>query len=211
MQNLVAKHGKQIIAGGPLKGSTFEAVNDEKIKRAARRYTGDPAFQKYARGYVLLQDLDLAAPEQPLPCAPIGFEVANVTEKGSLEGNWILAWLRDWVLKILQSRLARSVVLCSLLAWLLRPSVSAFIAKAVVTTLRLGIRRMMVFASMILEGLIDEMVYQLEYTVREALPAGLELPEKTVAHFGWLSHLFSGAIGAILVFLNSIRRVQGQA
>lgn len=211
MQSLVAKHGKQVVTSGPLKGSTYESVSEEKLKRAARRYTQDPAFQKYARGYVLLQDLDIVAEaDQPPPCAPIAFEAAEAHAKPGVQ-IFVLTWFRGWVKKVWQSRWARALIVCSVLAWLLRPSVSAFVAKAVVTAMRLGIRRLVVFVSMILEGLLDEMVYQLEYTVREALPTSLELPEKAVAHFSWLTHLFSGGLGAGLVLLTSLRRAQGQA
>lgn len=209
MQNLVAKHGKQIVAGGPLKGTSFESVTEEKLKRAAKRYTGDPAFQKYARGYVLLQDLDVAAADQPQPCAPIGFEGAE--SSGKVSESFVVTWLKNWLWKIWRSRWAKVALLSCLLAWLLRPSVSAFAAKAVVTTLRLSIRRMVAFASMILEGLLDEMVYQLEYTVRDALPSGIEIPERVVTQSSWLSHLFSGGIGAGVVLLTSLRRGQGQA
>ena len=209
MQNLVAKHGKQIIAGGPLKGTSFESVTDEKVKRAAKRYTGDPAFQKYARGYVLLQDLDMAMADQPQPCAPIGFEGMNSGGKAS--ENYIIACCKSWMWKLWGSQWAKAAILCCLLAWLLRPSVSAFAAKAVVTALRLSIRRMVAFASMILEGLLDEMIFQLEYTVRDALPSGMEIPERVVMQSSWLSHLFSGGIGAGVVLLTSLRRGQGQA
>ena len=69
MQCLRDKHGKTIIKGGKLAGASYESVEEEKLRKVAKRYTGDPEFVKYARGCVVL--LDLQAGEEPLACVPL--------------------------------------------------------------------------------------------------------------------------------------------
>lgn len=59
MQSLVAKHGKTIVSGGPLNGTAYEAVGEERLRKAAKRYTGDSSFQKYAKAYVTIVDMNL--------------------------------------------------------------------------------------------------------------------------------------------------------
>ena len=61
---------------------------------------------------------------------------------------------------------------------------------------------------MMVEGLFDEIVYQLDYVLRDALPAGMSIPEATVASFNWLSHTVSGALGALIATMLQTRRLQ---
>ena len=62
----------------------------------------------------------------------------------------------------------------------------------------LTMRRCISFLVMMAEGIFDELIYQLDYVLRDALPAGMNLPEATAATMNWLSHTLSGAVGALI-------------
>ena len=70
MQNLVAKHGKTVIVGGRLQGTLYEAVSDNRSRKAAKRYSGDAACQCYAKAYVILFDLGISDSSQNLSSSP---------------------------------------------------------------------------------------------------------------------------------------------
>ena len=71
MQNLQARFGKCVVKSGPLAGTTFDAVAPDRLRKAAKRYSGDPEFQKYAKSFVLLEDLR-EVEKEPEPCALCG-------------------------------------------------------------------------------------------------------------------------------------------
>lgn len=101
------------------------------------------------------------------------------------------------------------IVLC--LAFLFRPSVSTVVTKLLVAGARLAFRRVVGFLSMLVDGLMDEVIFQLDYAVREALPAGLSVPEVTRESFNLLGRVISGSLGAAITFLFTTGRmgVQG--
>ena len=194
MQSLLAKHGKAVVVAGPLKGKLYEEIGEEKLQRAAKRYSNDPAFQKFARGYMLLKELEPV--EEPAPCVPISKPADVATDP--VEG-----WL-TWAVRITNSRRVRYTICISCLVIMLRPSATSFLAKLVTTGLRLWFRRLVAFVSILLEGVMDEMIFQLEYTVKDALPASL--PEATQRSFGLISHVLSGCFGAGLAIFMQLRR-----
>ena len=69
MQSLLARHGKCTVKDGPLAGTLYEAVAADRLRKAAKRYTGDSDFQKFARSFVLLEDLKES--NMPEPCQPL--------------------------------------------------------------------------------------------------------------------------------------------
>ncbi len=204
------KHGKTEIVAGPLRGSTYDAIPEERLKKAAKRYTGDPAFQKYARSYMLL--LEMCPENEPQPCAPI--VLARDEKTGTI--TWF-AWLVGLCEKLgldkwLSLRRWRWIFILLLITFvlLLKPAVSATLAKMLGTGVRLFLRRVFIFWSIVLENVMDEISYQLDFMVKEALPFTAEMPEGSQTPGHWASHLFSAGFGVVLTLLH-LRRGQVQA
>ena len=76
-----------------------------------------------------------------------------------------------------------------------------------VTTVRLRLRRAISFVVMILEGIFDELVYQLGLLLHESPPQGFSMPEGPAEAFNLASHLISGLFGAGLTMLLNMRRM----
>ena len=206
MQNLLNRFGKCVVKAGPLSGTTFEAVAPDRLRKAAKRYTGDPEFQKFAKSFVLLEYLKDENPE-PAPCVPIPLnkEIALLTPPlwkrclRKLAGGLAMFW---------SNRVCRWLVIFFFIGFFARQSFCRAIGKLFVTSFRLTVRRLVSFFIMMVEGLFDEIVYQLDYVLRDALPAGMSIPEATVASFNWLSHTVSGALGALFATMLQTRRLQ---
>ena len=207
MQNLVAKHGKDKVKAGTLEGKTYDSLTYDVLRRAASRYSGDAEFRKYARAYCLLKDM--SADNEVLPCVPVLAKPDTPTEESTSEWTKQSWW--SLVKRLLEVRHLRYACIFLCLAFLFRPSVSTVVTKLLVSTARLAFRRVVVFLSMLVDGLMDEVIFQLDHTVREALPAGLSVPETARESFNLLGHVISGSLGAAITFLFTTRRmgVQG--
>ena len=59
------------------------------------------------------------------------------------------------------------------------------------------------FLSMLLDGVLDELVYQLEFAIRDALPPQMDLQHAPRAAWHLLSHLLSAMTGATISILTS--------
>ena len=209
MQALLAKHGHKTVETGPLKGTRYDQVSNDRLKKAAKRYTGDQAFQKYARSYTLLQELE--GDEAPQPCAPLTIKGKAPEVNSDLKDWWF--WCKGVLFEkgrnVFQTRTGWLALFLICLLLLAKPAVTTTFAKLVASSVRLALRRCIAFWSMTLESLMDEVIYQLEYTVREALPLASEIPEAVRPSNSLVSHLFSAAIGAFAAFLG-FRRNQVQ-
>lgn len=206
MQSLLAKYGKSVVKSGPLSGASYESVAPERLRKAANRYTGDADFQKFARSYVLLEELQAA--DEPAACLPVLPRVQaqpmEVEPKPLLRRGWKL------FVYCLKYRYVRLFFLLFALGLLIRHSFSKAVGKLIVTTIRLTLRRAISFVVMILEGIFDELVYQLDFLLRESLPQGFSIPEGPAEAFNLASHLISGLFGAGLTMLLNMRRMPVQ-
>lgn len=206
MQSLFAKHGKTIVSGGPLNGTAYEAVGEERLRKAAKRYTGDSSFQKYAKAYVTIVDMNL----ETVPDACVTVHKTESLQSPSWHHSvvsWFLGMGRrlrfSW---LCNTRLGISLLIIFALTFVLRPSVSTLIARMMVTFLRLISRRIVTLLSMILDGFMDEIIYQVDFTVREALPEGFSGPETIRASYNLISHVISGTLGVCVTLLYQMRR-----
>lgn len=196
MQNLQARFGKCVVKSGPLAGTTFDAVAPDRLRKAAKRYSDDPEFQKYAKSFVLLEDLR-EVEKEPEPCALVA-PVKDLVPMG--KSLWRRVRERLWwsLMAFLQNKYCRYLLIFLFLGVFLRQSFSKALGKLLVTSVRLTMRRCISFLVMMAEGIFDELIYQLDYVLRDALPAGMNLPEATAATMNWLSHTLSGAVGALI-------------
>ena len=64
-------------------------------------------------------------------------------------------------------------------------------------------RRVAGIIALLLEGLIDEVIYQLEIVLRQALPEDLSFDEMARSPATAISHLFSALTGAALSLIAS--------
>lgn len=206
MQALIAEFGKKKVQGGPLDGKLYETINLDKLKKAVRRYPSDSDFRKYARAYLALHELNPEA--EPLPCAPLLVDQAGAPKVGDQckpKLNRVWALFGHGFRSLVKTRVGICMLVLSLLALLLRPSVTTVLARTVVTTARLFFRRFMQLLSMICEGVMDEMVYQLENAVTDFLPEK-PAPGTVKVSFNLAAHLISGLIGAASTVLCGHRR-----
>eukprot|EP00438_Fugacium_kawagutii_P015753 Skav233442 [mRNA] locus=scaffold1486:337681:338295:- [translate_table: standard] len=200
MQSLLAKQGKTLVKAGALQGTAYEDVPKERILKAAKRYTGDPDFSRFARSYALLSELE--DDSLPAPCMPLVPVSQKSDAKESLRkrlfSKTIAFLFGTWQVKLL--------LLCFCLALILRPAFSKMLSKLVVSTFRIGARRLLTFFVSILEGMLDELIYQVDFMMRDALPNGMNLNDAAKAPVQFFSHLISSMFGAAVAVLIQYRR-----
>lgn len=203
MHSLLARHGKTKVLGGPLKDATYDSLDIEKLRKVAKRYSGDPQLVKFARACVLLEELN--GREDPAPCMVL----VPKPPAEPAEAIFSMGMFRSTCKTLWASMLLRCLTIFLVVAFLSKPSFSMVTCKMFVASVRLILRRFLSLFTMILEGFVDELVYQIEYSVREALPADTSISEvaRSSYHFG--SHLVSGCLGALVTLLVSLRKAQG--
>lgn len=186
-----------------MKDATYDSIDFEKLKKVAKRYSGDPQLVKYARACVLLEDLN--GREDPAPCL-----VLVPKSPAEPAGTWFSKEMLQSACKIVwASKWLKCLTILLVVAFFSKPSFSMVTGKMFVASVRLILRRFLSLVTMILEGFADELIYQIEYSVREALPADTSISEvaRSSYHFG--SHLVSGCLGALVTLLVSLRKAQG--
>ena len=196
MHSMRARHGRRVIAGGAFKGSTFEDLSHDQLVRASKRYPGDPKLQKYAKAVVAARELDGGA--DPLPCKPFMLRDGTVSSPEEKKPWTIKSFLWEMFRTLTLNRAVLIVVIWVALMFLLKPTLATACTKVFVRILRLALRRLTGFLLLILEGLLDEIVYQIEYTMRQALPYAMDLEQFTTAPIQFISHLLSAITGAAI-------------
>lgn len=196
------------VVGGTLQGTPYEAVSDDRLRKVAKRYNGDAAFQKYARAYVILSELDISG--EPRPCEPL---VAKGTSKEKAvsenRASSYLSFCAKMFSHCVQSKWTICLLLCLTGSFLLRPSISHLFGKVTVSLIRLIFRRVLAICSMLLDGVVDEVVYQLDHTVTAVLPDP-GISQEVPGPSKFMAHLFSGLVGAAVAVLAGQRRAQIQ-
>ncbi len=189
-----------MVQGGSLAGLTYEAVTEEKLKKAAKRYSGDPEFAKYARACELLLEAETNA--EPLACIPVQVKKEHAGIVSQINWSAFKKKATDWMKILWSSWLTRVCLLALALAFVCRPSVSTKMARTVVSFWRMVLRRVINFWGVLIEGLMDEVIEQIDHTVRDALP-DVAMPTDAKESFHLFSHIFSGLIGALIFrFIN---------
>lgn len=205
MQGLRGQHGENIVCGGALGGMCFKQLSTEQLKRAAKRYPADPKLQKYARASVAISELG-GVEEEPAPCAPLRPANANpIDSVGSMTGvrQKLLAFAKKSLWKALTHPVWKYVFLLVLGIFLVRPGVMNAITKWWGKFLRLMLRQLFLLVSMVLESIADEIIYQLDFAIRDALPPHIDIKDIPKQPLQTLSHLVSAAFGAGCVYLTA--------
>ena len=73
---------------------------------------------------------------------------------------------------------------------------------------RLVLRRITGFIVLLLEGLLDELVYQIEFSIRQALQANMDFEKMVQAPLNLFSHILSAVTGAGLTLLGTYMRTR---
>lgn len=194
MHHWKAKHSQKVVSGGALRGLTYGELTQEQLSRAARRYPGDPKLQKYAKTIIASLEVD-GDQNEPEPCLPVA--VRERTQSGKEKTGCFRCRAFFFWLYHLNIRRAVVFALCMiLLVFLLKPSLATICTQVLVKFMRLVIRRSTGFIIMLLEGLLDEIVYQIEFSVRQVLPSHLDLDKMAQAPFNLMSHFVSALTGA---------------
>ena len=207
MQSLVDQHGAKVVLGGAFAGSQFGQLNNDQLRRAAKRYPSDLRLQKFAKARVAIMELELG--DDPLPCAPL--RVAPVPQQLSPLPNVrgiCFSSFKKWAILFLTKSYFRLALCALVLALLFKPAVSTVLAKYTIWLVRALVRQLFQFVISLLEGVVDEVIYQLEYAMRDALPPHVDFKDLPRAPIQVLSHLISAVFGASLTILSSALRAR---
>eukprot|EP00438_Fugacium_kawagutii_P027182 Skav234841 [mRNA] locus=scaffold1428:275955:276593:- [translate_table: standard] len=199
MQNWKAKYARRVVAGGALKGAHFEDLTYDQLVKASKRYPADSRLQKYAKTVVTSMELD-GAEGEPEPCLPLA------VRQTAVEAVDKEAW-KNWLWRILRRlTLHRAVVFCLVfmaVILIVKPSLATACTRVLVKFFRLALRRLTGFLLLILEGLLDELVYQIEFSLRQALPQDFDWDQLQQNPLNLFSHLLSALSGAAISMLSS--------
>lgn len=197
MQHWKAKHSQRVIAGGAFKGARFGELSHDQLIKASKRYPADLKLQKYAKAVVSSAELDEV---DPTPCLPVALSIP--TEQKSLS-HGLVAVAKRFLSSVTYRRTFVIFCICTALMFLIRPSLATAFAKMLVRLMRLGMRHVTGFLLMIVEGLLDELVYQIEFSLRQALPHNLDWEQVTQEPLSLFSHLLSALVGASVSMLTT--------
>lgn len=208
MQALVEKHGAKLVAGGSLNRKEYGQLSIEQLRKVAKRYQADAQLQKYARARVAL--LELEGPgEDPVPCAPLRpVAQASREENSSLTAAAFFRNSRVFLWQLLTHPVWKYVCLIALLLCLAKPFVMNAMSKYMVRVMRVIIRQGFLLVSLVLESIADELIYQLEFALRDALPPPSQNHDIPREPFQKLSHLMSAVIGAGCFYMTSLVRAR---
>ena len=201
MQGLDEQFGDKKVTGGNLDGTEFKKLTLEQLKRAARRYPSDITLRKYAKTKLTMMELE--GKDDPLPCAPIS-QNQVVLAKGAIvrnRGKEILLAAKTIIWELLVHPFWKYVCLIAFLIVLARRTIMHVSTKCLARMLRLVLREVFHFLTLLLEGLADEIIYQIDYTVRTALPPNVELKDVAKSPGLLVYHILSAGWGAGMAFL----------
>ena len=207
MQGLLEQHNERVVVGGPLAGKVFGDLDDAQLKRAAKRYVTDSKLQKFAKAKVALQEIvgsNGPGASEPVPCAPVRLPL--VIHESCEAQSWkakLLTGCKDLVNSWLNSRLLCCCILGLCFLCICKPPLSTILAKHTVRAVRMTMRKLIEFIVLILEGILDEIIYQLDYLVRSALPFETPIGEAATATVTILSHGISALVGAGMSVITS--------
>ena len=201
MQLWKAKHAEKIVAGGALRGLKYSDLSQEQLGRAAKRYPADQRLQKYAKAIIASMELD-DHEREPEPCLPVAVREQAMTHHQHTLRQRMKPML-SWCCRLMLHRTLLLVLVTIALVFVLKPSLATACTKVLVKVVRLVLRRITGFLVLLLEGLLGELVYQIEFSIRQALPANIDLEQMARAPFALVSHLISALTGAGITLLTT--------
>lgn len=181
-----------------MRGLKFQDLTPEQLEKASKRYPSDPKLQKYAKAVVASRDLD-GEEGEPEPCLPLAVRQPAQLGHAANGHGWLRA-VFQWLLHLNLHRAVITILVCTLLVFILKPSLATACTKVVVQFVRLMLRRVTAFLVMLLEGLPDELVYQIEFSIRQAIPP-MDFEQFVQAPFNFVSHIISAMTGAGITML----------
>lgn len=209
MSGLIEQHDHKKVSGGPMEGKLFHELDLVQLKRAARKYPSDHTLQKYAKSKVAM--LELADPADPEPCAPLRIVAKAEQSNPVLCKEACVHFAKKWFFVCISNKWIRYVLVLACTLMILRPPVSTLVTKSMVRWLRLALRRSLEVIWLLFEGLLDEMVYQIDHMLRASLPTEAELREIPTVAAHLITHLFSASLGvAGSLFASYMQARRGQ-
>ena len=201
MQSLDEQFGDRTVTGGNLNGAEFKKLTVEQLKRAARRYPTDDILRKYAKAKMTIVELE--GKDDPLPCAPLrANQVVPAKDTiGKSRGKEILLAAKTIFWELLVHPIWKYVCLLAFLIVLARPAIMHVSTKCLARLLRLALREVFHFLTLLLESLADEIIYQIDYTVRAALPPNVEFKDVAKSPGLLVYHILSAGWGAGMALL----------
>lgn len=201
MQHWEAKHAEKVVAGGALRGLKYSDLSQEQLGRAAKRYPADQKLQKYAKAIIASMELD-GNEQEPEPCLPVAVrEQTAAHHQPTRRQRW--QSMLNGCYRLTLRRTLLLVLVTIAVVFVLKPSLATVCTKVFVKVVRLVLRCITGILVLLLEGLLDELVYQIEFSIRQALPPKIDLEQMAKAPFTLLSHLISALTGAGITLLTT--------
>lgn len=192
MQGLLEQRNRRVVSGGQFNGLVFSELDQSQLKKAARRYPSDAKLQKFAKAKLAI--LEIEGGSEPLPCVPVRPQPAGAIKDRSWK-IFCLDACKHLGRAVINNRWLRVLTVIACLMMLLKPPFYSILVKYVVRTFRLFVRRFLDLMVMILEGFLDELIYQLDKLIKETLPAEVSLAELPGTALHLISHDFSALVG----------------
>ena len=188
------KHYQQKVVGGALEGKTFGELTIQELKRAARKYPTDPLLRKFAKAKIVLDEMHDGS--EPQPCAPLKLVPCSVDSDNRPVGKKVWKNVEKMATWALANKWVRTGIVVLCFVCLVKPPLSSLLGRYLARSVRLVFRRIFDLIALILESLLDEVIYQLDRLVREALPPDMQAPNgpQTATHL--FAHLISALLGA---------------
>jgi hypothetical protein len=179
-EGLRRRFKRAVVGGGRLKGSRYSDLAEAEIRRCAKSYRGDARFGQYCRQWVAIHS-------SATPALTIDPDHEKGTEMSETHGLQLVSWLRwgltliwrfyAWMLRFARGRKAVAVILLLMVAYLAsRPAFSVLCSKLVILTVRESLRRCFCVLSLLVDGLLEEAVAQIDSLLRSPQPAAREVP-----------------------------------
>eukprot|EP00438_Fugacium_kawagutii_P036181 Skav232968 [mRNA] locus=scaffold1735:245378:247094:+ [translate_table: standard] len=181
--------------GGALRGLKYQDLTPDQLSRAAKRYPGDQKLQRYTKAIIASQELDGEEDAEPAPCLPVA--IREPSQKRPLKTGF--SCCRSFALWLSNLNLHRAVVFAIFaiaLVFVVKPGLATVCAQVFVKVIRLVLRRIAGFVVLLVEGLLDELIYQIEFSIRQALPSNMDPQDIVQAPFNLFSHFLSAFTGA---------------
>ena len=149
---------------------------------------------KRAKTVVAAKELDGLA--GPAPCQPLMLRDSSASvDAGAQRLSWrklVRTCIHNWTL----TRTFLLVTLIVTMVVLFKPSLATAVTKILVRLPRLTLGRITGFLVLLMEGLLNEVLYQIEYALRQVLPHPIDFEQFASAPFQMLPHVISTILGA---------------
>eukprot|EP00435_Cladocopium_sp_Y103_P035960 s1278_g9.t1 len=187
------------VKGGAHRGARYTDLSEAEIRRCATSYKGDPRFAQFCKQWVAINSLAPSAGDGPKP--PEKTAITRTVEHHRNPATW-----KSWSLSLIMTaarfvwKLAKGRRLLACFFGLLmiiivsRPAFATLISKLLVLLVRGVARRVFHVFALLVDGILDEAVAQVDSALKYPAPIAQEVhvaqPHEPVHSdtWHWIAH-----------------------